>query len=44
MLFKALRTMSREDFGKQKLLQVFALKNTKIGEELFLDWGEKFIF
>lgn len=36
--------MSRKNFRNDELLQVGALRNSKVGEELFVEYGEKFVF
>lgn len=41
---RASRTTSEKDFRKQKLLQAAALDDNRDGKELFLYYGEKFMF
>lgn len=42
--FKSSKTMSREDFTDQELVQMGALKKNRVGEELFLGYGRTSIF
>lgn len=44
MQFKASRTLSRGGFRKYELLQVVALKNIEVGEELFVGFSVKVMY
>lgn len=44
MRFRALKTMSRDDFRKHKLLQFIALRDIEAEEELLVDCSEKVMF
>lgn len=42
--FKAASTKSRTDYRKHGVLQVVALRNIRVGEELFVEYGGKYMF
>lgn len=44
MQFQASRTMPRDIFRMHEMLRVAALDGTKVGEELFVDHVESFLF
>lgn len=44
MQFRPSRTVPGEGFRKQELVQVAAFRNLKVDEELFVDYGAKFLF
>lgn len=44
MKLNASISVSRGDCGKHEVLEMATLRNIRIGKELFVDLGEKFIF
>lgn len=43
MLLRASRTMWKKNFREHDPLQAAALRNSKVLEELFVDYGENFL-